>query len=1024
MDIARYSLTKPINIWLIAVCFVIGGIIAMGKIGRLEDPAFTIKQAVIFTYYPGASAEKVEKEVTEQVEIAIQQMWQLDKLESVSKPGVSQITMEVKPNIDGSKLPQIWDELRKRLRDIRGSLPLGASDPVVVDDFADVYGIYYAVTAPDFSPYQMREFSRIIRREILTVEGVAKVQVEGLIEEQIVAEIDNYQIAGLGLSFPEIKQVLANNLKPFVGGRVYIGDKQIRIPVESSTNRVEEIENLSIVLPGKNASIKIKDIAKLSLQPVDIPSGLTRYNGTPAITLGVSALNDVNIVEVGGKIEEKLGQVLKELPAGIKVSSIYNQAKIVDKSVDGFITNLEVSVAIVTIALCVFMGWRSGIVVGGTLLITILGTVLIMWLYDLQLQRISLGALVIAMGMLVDNAIVVAEGMMLRMEKGKSALESASFIVKRTQWPLLGATIIGIAAFSGIGLSDDATGEFLFSLYAVVLISLMLSWIMAVTLTPLLGRYFYKVGQQTQEQKNHSFFHRGYLVVLRAALHWRGLTLALLVTITIGAYASFGLIKQGFFPPSNTPVFFVHYWGTQDADIRATERQMKIGEKLILETEGIESLSSFIGESSARFTLVFAPELPNESYGLYLVRAEDAAEITRLAQEITDKLRKNNPNVEFFAEIMQFGPGGGAKIQARFSGPDPAILRSLSEQAKLIFRQDGLIRDVRDNWREKGIMLIPQYDDIAAGIAGVSRSDFSDAIQFSSDGLTIGQLQEGDYLYPIVAKNQNQTKNKLFVLENSLVWSSSQLTYIPFKQVSGKMSYQSEELLINRRDRVRTISVKAESGYQETTGEAFARVQPLIEAMELPDGYNLEWGGEYESSGDAQAALGQGLPLGFLVMFIVSVLLFGRARQPLIIWLIVPMAVVGVVAGLLLADMPFGFMSLLGFLSLFGMLIKNAIVLLEEIDLQIDEGKEKSLAIIEASLSRLRPVSLAAITTILGVMPLLFDPFFADMSVTIMGGLAFATILTMIAVPVLYSLFYRIEVKKTKQLIEVTNSIS
>ena len=639
-----------------------------------------------------------------------------------------------------------------------------------------------------------------------------------------------------------------------------------------------------------------------------------------------------------------------------------------------------------------------------------------MWLYELQLQRISLGALVIAMGMLVDNAIVVAEGMMLRMEKGKSALSSASFIVKRTQWPLLGATIIGIAAFSGIGLSDDETGEFLFSLYAVVLISLMLSWVMAVTLTPLLGRYFYKVGQQTQAQESHSLFHRGYLAVLRAALHWRGFTLALLVAITIGAYASFGFIKQGFFPPSNTPVFFVHYWGAQDTDIRATERQMIIGEKLILETKGIESLLSFIGESSARFTLVFAPELPNESYGLYLIRANDAAEIPRLAQEITDKLRKNNSNIEFFAEIMQFGPGGGAKIQARFSGPDPTILRSLSEQAKLILREDGLIRDVRDSWREKGIVIIPQFDEISAGIAGVSRSDFSDAIKFSTNGLTVGQLQEGDYLYPIVAKNQYQTKNKLFGLENSLVWSSSQRSYVPFKQVSGEMSYQSEELLINRRDRVRTISVKAESGLQETTDEAFSRVQPLIEAMELPDGYNLEWGGEYESSRDAQLALGQGLPLGFLVMFIVSVLLFGSARQPLIIWLIVPMAIVGVVAGLLLADLPFGFMSLLGFLSLFGMLIKNAIVLLEEIDLQIDEGKEKAVAIIEASLSRLRPVSLAAITTILGVLPLLFDPFFADMSVTIMGGLAFATILTMIAVPVLYSIFYKIPVRKVKGL--------
>jgi len=1012
MDIARYSLTKPINIWLMSICFIIGGIVAMGKIGRLEDPAFTIKQAVIFTYYPGASAEKVEKEVTEQVEIALQQMWQLDTLKSVSKPGFSRVTMEIQPHIDGPLLPQIWDELRKRLRDIEHDLPLGASAPVVIDDFGDVYGIYYALSAPDFSADKMREFARIIRREVLTVDGVAKVKIGGILEEEIVAKIDSFQISGLGLSFPDIQKVLANNLKPFSGGRLFVGDKQIRIPVESATNKIEEIENLSIVIPGKNASIKIKDIADLSIQPVAIPSGLKRFNGERAVTLAISAQNDINVVDVGEKIAAKLAEVLAKLPAGINASTIYNQATIVDESVDGFILNLEVSVAVVTLALCLFMGWRSGIVVGGTLLITVLGTVLIMWLYDLQLQRISLGAMVIAMGMLVDNAIVVAEGMMLRMEKGKSAMESASFIVKRTQWPLLGATIIGIAAFSGIGLSDDATGEFLFSLFAVVLISLMLSWILAVTLTPLLGKYFYQVGNEANAEESTSFFHKGYLIVLRMALHWRYATLALLVVITIGAYASFGSIKQGFFPLSNTPVFFVHYWGPQDADIRATEKYMKAGEKQILATEGIESLATFIGESSERFTLVFGPELPNESYGLYLVRAKNAAEIPHLAKSIAAKLRQANPKGNYYPEIMQFGPGAGAKIQARFSGEDPAILRQLADKAKAIYSEDGKIRDIRDDWRDKGIVLAPEYDDIAAGIAGVSRSDFSQAIKFYTDGLQIGQLQDGDYLYPIIARNSNINPDQLAGLENSLVWSSSQRIYVPFKQVSGKMNFSSEELLINRRDRVRTITVKAEAGYGETTGEAFNRTQAQVEALDLPVGYKLEWGGEYESSRKAQAALGQGLPLGFLIMFIISVLLFGKARQPIIIWLIVPMAVVGVVAGLLIADLPFGFMSLLGFLSLFGMLIKNAIVLLEEIDLQIKEGKEKALAIVEASLSRLRPVSLAAITTILGVMPLLLDPFFADMSVTIMGGLAFATILTMIAVPVLYSVLYRIKVEK------------
>ncbi|MGJ8679545.1 efflux RND transporter permease subunit [Paraglaciecola sp.] len=1012
MDIARYSLTKPVNVWLAALVCVIGGLIALDNIGRLEDPAFTIKESMIMTYYPGASAEKVEKELTEQIEIALQKMPQLKRLKSTSKPGLSQVRVEVLPNYDTDQLPQIWDELRKRLTDLSPSLPIGTSTPNVIDDFGDVYGLYYALTAPEFSPYQIREFSRIIRRELLTIDGVARVDVNGILQEQIVATFDTYQIAGLGLSFPDITQLLDNNLRPFNGGRLLVEGKQVRISLADSANQIQEIGNLSIVLPGNNASIKLKDIAEISIEPVEIPQSVMRYNGKEAITFAVSAKFDVNIVDVGQKVNQKIDELLNTFPVGIEVDSLYDQAGIVEKAVDGFIINLEVSVLVVTLALCIFMGWRSGVVVGVTLLITVLGTVLIMWLYDLQLQRISLGAMVIAMGMLVDNAIVVAEGMMMRMSKGKSALEAASFIVKRTQWPLLGATVIGIMAFSGIGLSDDATGEFLFSLFAVVLISLMLSWVFAVTLTPLLGKYLYKVGEAQNTQSTPSKLSLGYLKLLNQALRFKWISLAILIAITVGAYASFGLIKQGFFPPSNAPVFFINYWSPQDRDIRSTEANMKKGEQVILADKNVKAVASFVGRGAERFTLLYGPEMPNESYGLFLVRVENAKDIPMFTRALSKKLKNVDPDGRFYMKVMQFGPSAPAKLQARFSGPDPVILRHLAQQTKGIYFDDPHIGNIRDDWREKGFIATPQYDAITAGLAGVSRLDFSQAIQFASSGLRIGQLQSGDYLYPIIAKNRLQTTPDLSDIKNSVVWSSSQRRYIPFQQVSSDIQYDSEELLIQRRDRVRTITVSAEPGIEETAGAAFSRVRQKIENIDLPVGYSLEFGGEFESANDAQKALGAGLPLGFLVMFLISVLLFGRVRQPLIIWLIVPMAIVGVVAGLLTADMPFGFMSLLGFLSLFGMLIKNAIVLLEEIDLQITEGKPPLQGLIEASVSRLRPVALAAITTILGVMPLLFDPFFADMSVTIMGGLAFATLLTLVAVPVFYSIFFKISYQK------------
>lgn len=1013
MDIARYSIDKPVNIWLMVVILLLGGIIAMTNIGRLEDPEFTIKQVKVYTSYSGAGAEKVEREITEPLEIAIQQMPQLKKLTSISSPALSEITVEVKSNYDSNELPQIWDELRKRLRDAATSLPTGAQDPVVYDDFGDVYGLYYALSAPDFTTSELREFARLIRRDLLTTEGVAKVTVSGVQTEQIVAYVNPYQLAGLGISFPDLISLFEDNLRPFNGGRVLVDEKNVRLIVERAPDKLKEISNLSLVVPGTNRSIRVSDIATLKLEPADIQSQLIRYNGEEALTVSVSALSNVNIVDVGTKVNAKVEHLLNTLPVGITLTPIYDQAAVVDESVDGFIANLVMSVVVVTLTLCLFMGWRSGVVVGMVLLVTVLGTILIMWLMDIQLQRISLGAMVIAMGMLVDNAIVVAEGMMLRMATGTSAKAAASFIVKRTQWPLLGATVIGIAAFSGIGLSDDATGEFLYSLFAVVLVSLMMSWVLAVTLVPVLGAIFFRKGVKQSNDDEPTLLQRWFTKTLIGALKLRWVTIAMLVVITVVAYGSFGMVKQGFFPPSNAPIFFVHYWGPQDRDIRATEKIVIEAEQRILAQENVTAVTTIIGQGADRFTLTYAPKSANENYGFFMVRVNELENIPAVQATLSSLLDDIDLDANFYQERMQFGPGSGAKLEARFSGPDTEVLRTLADTAKALMMSDGSIKDVRHNWREKGVAINTQYDNYNAGIAGVSHSDFSQTVQYATSGLRLGSVQDGDYAYSIVAKMGQPDDTAIQSVRESQVWSSLQSQYVPFTQVSSGLDIITEELRIHRLDRLRTITVEAEPGDDETAAKAFARIRPIIEEMDIPAGYTLEWGGEFESSSDAQAALGSGLPVGFLVMFIISVLLFGHARQPLIIWLVVPMAIVGVVAGLLSTDMPFGFMSLLGFLSLFGMLIKNAIVLIEEIDLQIEEGLETKKAIIEATLSRLRPVTLAALTTILGMAPLLFDAFFADMAVTIMGGLTFATILTLIAVPVLYSILFKVSYRST-----------
>jgi len=1010
-DIAKSSILKPVNTWLVIILLVIGGVIGLSSVGQLEDPAFTIKQVKVMTAYPGANAIEVEQEVTEHLETVIQQMSQLKRVTSISKPGMSDITVEVEDRFKGAELTQIWDELRKKLRDVHHEMPAGAKTPSVIDDFGDVYGLYYAVTAEGYSTEEIREFAKVIRRELLTVDGVAKVKVEGVQQQQVLARINPTKLHSLGLSFPDIKQAIEVAVRPFSDARITADGKKIRIPVETSANPVASLDSLTLPIPGQTAQLKLADIADIRLQEVDYPEYLVRYNGEEAVTIAVSVKTEKNVVKVGAHVEALLQAIFTKLPAGIEINAIYDQANIVDESISGFLLNLTLSVAVVFVTLLIFMGLRPGIVVGSILVITVVGGVMFMWLFGINMQRISLGAMVIAMGMLVDNAIVVAEGMMIRMQQGKSSLEAASYIVKRTKWPLLGATVIGIAAFSGIGLSQNATGEFLFSLFAVIAITLLLSWFLAITVAPLFGHYFFKKGSVAADDAYRAFGYRMYRGLLVRAVRYKWLSLSVLIGITVASYAGFGLVKQSFFPPSNTPIFYVHYWGEQGQDIHTTANLVKKAETRILQQDGVTSVSSFVGRGAERYTLTYNTESQNEAYALLMVQTENMEMIDSVIDELKGDLEALDLNASLYTDRIIFGPPTGAKLEARFLGADTTVLRGLAEQAEAIFYADGKIQDIRHNWRDRTPTYTPVFDDYTAGIAGISRADFSDALQFSTSGLQVGTLQVKENRYPIVLQaDYDGSLTESEKLMNTQVWSQFDRHYVPLVQLTKEMKTDAEEGKIYRRDRVRSLSVLGEPAAHETANEALARIKAEVEAIPLPDGYRLEWGGEYQSTIEAQTSLGAALPLGFLVMFIISVLLFGTVREPLIIWLIVPMAVTGVVVGLLSTDMPFGFMSLLGFLSLFGMLIKNAIVLLEEIKLQNEERGDHYTALIEASISRLRPVLLAAVTTVLGMAPLLSDAFFAGMAVTIMGGLTFATVLTLIAVPVLYALLYRLKV--------------
>ncbi|MFD1344363.1 efflux RND transporter permease subunit [Litorisediminicola beolgyonensis] len=1005
MSIARASIDRSLLTWLLMLGCLLGGLWGFATIGRLEDPAFTIKNAIVLTQYPGASAAEVAREVSEPLESAIQQMGEVKTITSSNKPGVSRIDVEIESTYDGTELPQIWDKLRAKVSQAQGDLPEGARAPFVNDGFGDVYGIFYAVTAPGFTDREIHNVADFLRRELLAVEGVADVTLAGLPEEAIFVETQPAIVSNLGIAPAAIAQAIATAQSVTPAGSVDQEGMSLRIEAPQGSDSVDAIQGLTIGVGGE--IIDLTDFATVTRGRVEDPSMIIRFDGVEAFTLGVAGKEGLNIVDVGAAVDARLAELQADIPIGVDLNPIYQQHLVVDEASNAFLLNLAMSVAIVIVVLALAMGWRAAVVVGVTLLLTVVGTIFFMAIFGIEMERISLGALIIAMGMLVDNAIVVAEGMQGDMQQGKSSREAAEDVASKTQTPLLGATVIGIMAFAGIGLSPDATGEFLFSLFAVIGISLLLSWVLAITATPLLAHYVFKQGSGDGAGAYDGPVFRAYASVLRAAIRLRWLVVAGLLALTVVCYWGFGQVKQQFFPDSNTPLFYVHYKLPQGADIAATADDMAVVEEWLLARDDVVSVSTFVGGGASRFMLTYAPEEALPTYGHLIIRTETLDLIPPLRADLEAFGQSRLPEGEFRTERLAFGPGGGAPVAVRFSGPDPDVLRALAQEAEAVMREaSDQTRDLRTDWRERELVITPLYNEGRAQTAGVAREDVAQALKLATEGERAGTYREDSRLIPIIVRLPGAVDEGGEHLVDQPVYSQAAGRFIPLEQLIDGFDYAVEDTLVQRRDRLPTIEVLSGVPAGVNADAVFRQVRGPIEAIPLPEGYRREWGGEFESSTEAQASLGKQLPVSLLVMVLISILLFGTLRQPLIVWLLVPMSVNGVALGLLGTGLPFSFTALLGLLSLSGMLIKNGIVLVEEIDLTRAEGVPFERAIVEASTSRLRPVVLAAATTILGMTPLLWDAFFASMAVTIMGGLGFASILTLIAAPVFYYLFF------------------
>ena len=1006
MNIAKFFIEQRITTLVLTLVMIGAGLVSYQGLSRLEDPEFTIKDALVITAYPGASAEEVEKEISDPLETAVQKMGQLKRVVSRSERGLSTLTVTIKDKYDKAKLPQVWDELRRKINDAQGDLPPGAGVPLVIDDYGDVYGIFVAVYGDGYSYAEIKDVVDMLRKELLLVENVGKIDTFGERTEAVYVEPRRDQMAQLGISAQSIIDQLRQKNEVTNAGRVKVGAEFITISPTGGTTTVEEFE--SILISGGERQIYLRDVANVHRGYVEPQTSLIRYDGNTAIGIGISTVSGGNVVQMGEALKKRIEELKERIPVGIETGAVSIQSEAVSTAISGFIISLLEAVAIVIFVLLFFMGLRSGILIGFVLLLTIAGTFIFMEPMQIALERISLGALIIALGMLVDNAIVVVDGVLVRLQKGEQARQAAIDVVKQTALPLLGATVIAILAFAAIGTSNDNTGEFCRSLFQVVLISLLLSWVTAVSVTPLLCVMFLKPPAEGSEAKDpyDNRFYSMYKGLLQRAIRFKVIALGLVACIFVSSLWGFGFVQQSFFPPSTRPQFMVDLWLPQGTHIERTTETVESVENYIKDLDGVTHLTSLIGKGGMRFLLTYTPEKTNSSYAQMLVDVEDPEFLDILLPEIEAHLDANFPDMLAYTSRFQLGPGSTGKIQARFSGPDFDELRRLADQTQAIYHADYDSKAVRTDWRQRVKLVKPEIADVQANLNGITRPDVANALLQAFQGAPVGVYRENDLLLPIIMRAEEPFRSNIASIQDLQIWSPAAAAMIPLRQVVARFESTFEDEIVQRRNRKPTITVYADPD-KGLASNMFKRIRPAVEALELPPGYELEWGGEYEDSGNAQAGLVASLPFFLLAMILITIMLFNSLKQPLIIWLTVPLSLIGVTAGLLSTSQPFGFMALLGFLSLIGMLIKNAIVLIDEINLQWGEGKELIDAIVDSGVSRLRPVLMAASTTALGLIPLLFDAFFVSMAVTIIFGLGFATLLTMVVVPVLYATFYK-----------------
>ena len=1007
MNLPEYSLHNKKVVWFFLFVLIAGGALGFFTLGKKEDSVFVIKSASLVCSYPGATPAEVEQLVTEPIEREVQSMRLVHKITSESYYGLSKIMVELDPATSASEIPQLWDELRRKVLNVQPRLPSGASPVTVADDFGDVYGIYYGLSVDGgFTWSELRDWAQRIKTALVTVDGVQKVSLFGEQTPVVNVSISLAALANFAIRPETIVATIGQQNTIVNSGEKQAGALNIRILEAGTYKSLDDISN-QLLISSSGKQYRLGDIARVERGYADPPQTLMRVDGNRAVGIGISTEDGVDVVKTGTKITQVLDGLTRQMPVGMELKVLYPENRIAQEANATFVLNLAESVAIVILIIMLVMGFRAGVLIGSSLLFSIGGTLLLMQFLGEGLNRTSLAGFIIAMGMLVDNAIVVTDNAQQAMLRGVARRQAITEGANAPRWSLLGATLIAIFSFLPLYLAPSSVAEIVKPLFVVLALSLLLSWVLALTQTPLFGDFMLRVKPAAHDPYDTKFY-RAFDRLLAALLRWRWGVVAGVVALFVLSLAVMGLMPQNFFPSLDKPYFRADVLLPEGYNIRDTEHNLRGMEEWLHAQPEVKTVSVTMGSTPPRYYLASSSVSLRPNFGNVLIELHDKGQTEAVEARFNAYVRDSFPDVWLRSSLFKLSPVPDAAIEFGFIGDNVDTLRRLAQAAEeIMWRTPGTV-NIRNSWGNRVPTWLPLYSQMKGQRIGVTRSQMAQGITIATQGYRLGEYREGDQFMPILLKDENIDAYNLTNLQALPIFTPAGKVY-SIEQATDGFRFEYRGGVVKRFNRQRVMKAQCDPGRGVNTMQLFAALRDSISrSVALPDGYSMKVFGEQESQQESNSALAEYMPLTMVLIFIVLLLLFGNYREPIVILLMIPLIFIGVVLGLAVTGKVFNFFSLLGLLGLVGMNIKNAVVLVEQIGVLRSGGKGAYEALTTATRSCIVPVAMASGTTILGMLPLLFDSMFGAMAATIMGGLLVATLLTVCVLPVVYAIFYNI----------------